>query len=371
MPLFHEPEITVTPLEDLILQMKCLGIDSVERFPFPTRPPPASLLKANGLLCNIGILHSRSRRVTHLGEEIAKLPINPRLGKIIVVAARVGIENLGIALAATLSEKDPFDTSSGQRVADETNDNQRNADECDEGDDDDDDDDDNDNVQNRRGDAAVLWKHSGGDALARLLVLGAYEFAAASANERDDDDDESVKRKADKTLQLLCEREHLHMMTLKRCSDLRRQLHSMRESSRGAAQNDFTSASASASASSSSSTSTSTSVPVLRPPSSSEELTLRQVMLTAYCDCIARRVPAGLVKTGSRRRRLTAYRSCDPLVPDLLYIHPNSSIYNSDPNFAFPEYVMYSALVKNQRGDTTYMMCVTPIDNNWIAELAE
>ncbi len=46
MRTFLPPEITATPLEDVILQMKALGIKEIESFPFPTMPPRSSLLSA-------------------------------------------------------------------------------------------------------------------------------------------------------------------------------------------------------------------------------------------------------------------------------------------------------------------------------------
>ena len=110
------------------------------------------------------------------------------------------------------------------------------------------------------------------------------------------------------------------------------------------------------------------------PPSKDQEVALRQVLLTGHGDCVARRAPLGTVKTGSRHRRLTAYLSSDPaLSQEALYIHPNSVMYRSDPTSEdLPEWVIYagsSSLVKNQRGDATYMTSVTPINPAWIPAL--
>lgn len=70
----------------------------------------------------------------------------------------------------------------------------------------------------------------------------------------------------------------------------------------------------------------------LPPPSKKQEIILRQVMLLSFCDSIARKVlPGSLPSTSkeamSRRKRLTAFESCDPNVPGLLYIHPQSTLY--------------------------------------------
>ena len=112
----------------------------------------------------------------------------------------------------------------------------------------------------------------------------------------------------------------------------------------------------------------------IAPPSKQQEMALRQVLLTGHGDCVARRAPLGTIKTGSRRRRLTAYLSSDPaLTQEPLYIHPQSVMYRSDPTADdLPEWVVYagpSALLKNARGDATYMTCVTPINQAWIPAL--
>ena len=112
----------------------------------------------------------------------------------------------------------------------------------------------------------------------------------------------------------------------------------------------------------------------IAPPSKQQEMALRQVLLTGHGDCVARRAPLGAIKTGSRRHRLTAYLSSDPaLTQEPLYIHPQSVMYRSDPTADdLPEWVVYagpSALLKNARGDATYMTCVTPINPAWIPAL--
>eukprot|EP01034_Spumella_vulgaris_P025471 gene25471-31937_t len=58
MPMFQPPEIMQTPLEDLILQMKSIGIDHIESFPFPTAPPVESINSALGLLTYLGAVYT-------------------------------------------------------------------------------------------------------------------------------------------------------------------------------------------------------------------------------------------------------------------------------------------------------------------------
>lgn len=56
MKLFRPPEILSTPLEDLVLQMRSMGIADIEAFPFPTPPSKDSTNKALALLVNIGAI---------------------------------------------------------------------------------------------------------------------------------------------------------------------------------------------------------------------------------------------------------------------------------------------------------------------------
>ena len=77
-------------------------------------------------------------------------------------------------------------------------------------------------------------------------------------------------------------------------------------------------------------------------------------------------VPVGAIRQGTRRQRLTAYYSCSQDAPGAVYVHPQSSLYNTDPTAPQPEYVIYDALISNEKGDRTYMSNVTIINGAWI-----
>jgi HrpA-like RNA helicase len=59
MKQFQEPEICTIPLEDLILQLRSIGIENEESFPFPTQPPLSSLRRAHTILGYLGALKSQ------------------------------------------------------------------------------------------------------------------------------------------------------------------------------------------------------------------------------------------------------------------------------------------------------------------------
>lgn len=95
-------------------------------------------------------------------------------------------------------------------------------------------------------------------------------------------------------------------------------------------------------------------------------------MLTGYGDSIARRVPTGssiFSAECSKRKKLTAYLSCDPAIASPLFIHPHSTLFRKDPMAPLPEFVIYTELLMSEDGDTTYMSGVTQISPGWISEL--
>lgn len=81
-----QPEIVSTPIESVVLQLKSMGIDNVENFPFPTPPDHHSLRIAQRLLRNLGLI-SLQGNVTQLGREVSIYPLSPRLAKMIVIGS--------------------------------------------------------------------------------------------------------------------------------------------------------------------------------------------------------------------------------------------------------------------------------------------
>ena len=86
-----EPEILQCPLDDLYLQMKCMNIQNVSNFPFPTQPDRELLDSADSILCKLGALSPKraSEKTyyslpTSLGRKMNKLPVAPRLARILV-----------------------------------------------------------------------------------------------------------------------------------------------------------------------------------------------------------------------------------------------------------------------------------------------
>ena len=108
-----QPEILTVPIDDLVLYMKTLGIDHVQNFPFPTRLNLSSVKVSMDRLRQLGVL-DENFRVTALGKQVAELPTNVRLAKMIVVAKQdprfVLILPHVLAIASLMSLPSPFDT---------------------------------------------------------------------------------------------------------------------------------------------------------------------------------------------------------------------------------------------------------------------
>jgi len=103
---FTEPEIQRTHLASVILRMKLLGFGEIEGFPF-LDPPDRRLLKDGyRTLQEIGALDAR-QRVTPLGRQLARLPVDPRIGRMLLAAARGHCLSELLVIAAALSLQDP------------------------------------------------------------------------------------------------------------------------------------------------------------------------------------------------------------------------------------------------------------------------
>jgi len=102
---FAEPEITRTPIEGVVLQLKSMGIPKVTAFPFPTPPDRESLLKAEKLLEYLGAL-SQDGKVTPSGQQLSLYPLSPRLSRMLCLAQHHGVVAHVVALVSALAVRD-------------------------------------------------------------------------------------------------------------------------------------------------------------------------------------------------------------------------------------------------------------------------
>ncbi len=114
-PTFTEPEILRTNLASVILQMTALGLGDVEAFPFLDPPDPRSVRDGYALLDELGAIDEE--RLTPLGRRLSRLPIDPRLGRMVLEAERHGCVREVLVIAAALSIQDPRERPAEQRQA--------------------------------------------------------------------------------------------------------------------------------------------------------------------------------------------------------------------------------------------------------------
>ncbi len=119
-PEFTEPEILRTNLASVILQMTALGLGDVARFPFVDPPDQRNVRAGVQLLEELGAL--TRGRLTKVGRKLVALPVDPRLGRMVVEADRRGClrEVLVIAAALSCRTRGSGPSSSGRRPTSST-----------------------------------------------------------------------------------------------------------------------------------------------------------------------------------------------------------------------------------------------------------
>lgn len=103
-PEFEAPEIRRLDLCELVLTLAAAELP-VSDLLFLDPPSPGALEAAQKLLMRLGALAERER-LTPLGRKLIALPLHPRLGRLLVAAAEVGLPEAGALLAALLGERD-------------------------------------------------------------------------------------------------------------------------------------------------------------------------------------------------------------------------------------------------------------------------
>jgi ATP-dependent helicase HrpA len=113
---FTEPEIRRTNLAAVILQMKLLGFGDIERFPFIDPPDPRLISDGYRTLEELAAL-GRDGALTALGHKLARLPVDPRIGRMLLAAAEHRCLTEMLVIAAALSAQDPRERPLEQRQA--------------------------------------------------------------------------------------------------------------------------------------------------------------------------------------------------------------------------------------------------------------
>ena len=105
-PAFTDPEVLRSSLASVILRAKSLGLGEVEAFPFVDPPNPRAIADGYELLTELGAV-AESRELTEVGSELARLPLDPRVARMLVAARDEGCLAEVRIIAAALSVQDP------------------------------------------------------------------------------------------------------------------------------------------------------------------------------------------------------------------------------------------------------------------------
>ena len=112
-PEFDEPEIRRVDLAGAVLQVLAWIEPNIEQFPWFERPSEAAIEQAKLLLTRLDATDDRG--ITPLGRTLAKLPVHPRLGRLLLEGKRLGHSAPAALAASLLSERDPFLREPGPR----------------------------------------------------------------------------------------------------------------------------------------------------------------------------------------------------------------------------------------------------------------
>lgn len=116
LPATEAPEIARVDLAGAVLELVAWGEGDLDAFPWFERPKAAALEAARDLLRRLGAVEVRgdggaALSLTHLGRALARLPVHPRLARLLVEGHRRGVLGRAALLAALLSERPPFGRS--------------------------------------------------------------------------------------------------------------------------------------------------------------------------------------------------------------------------------------------------------------------
>ena len=120
-PEFTDPEITRTNLASVILQMASLGLGDMERFPFVEAPELRNIRDGVALLEELDAVDpdraETKRWLTDIGRDLARLPVDPRFGRMVIEGAETACLREVMIITAGLSVQDPRERPLEKREA--------------------------------------------------------------------------------------------------------------------------------------------------------------------------------------------------------------------------------------------------------------
>jgi ATP-dependent helicase HrpA len=118
-PAYTDPEIKRVSLAGVILRMKALRLGDIEDFPFLDPPQQRAITEGYRVLEELGAI-DEAGRLTQIGEQLGRLPVDPRLGRMILGGRDEGALREVVIIAAALGLQDPRERpQAAQQRADE------------------------------------------------------------------------------------------------------------------------------------------------------------------------------------------------------------------------------------------------------------
>ena len=103
---FTDPEIRRSSLAGVILRMKALGLPEISEFPFLDPPAPKAVSEGYRTLREVGAL-DRDKQLTDYGRQMSRLPVDPRLGRMLIEARKEHCLAEMLPIIAALESNDP------------------------------------------------------------------------------------------------------------------------------------------------------------------------------------------------------------------------------------------------------------------------
>lgn len=309
---FAMPDIQKKPVEDLVLQMKCMGIDKVVNFPFPSPPDTVQLkvaeykLKLLGALEHIPNSSEGLTRVTSIGRAISAFPVAPRFGKMLALSHQQNLLPYTTCMVAALSVQEILIEVSAM------DENEQKV-KC-----------------NKWTAKRKTWAGIGnslllGDPVVLLRAVGAAEYANSKGKLDEFCRENGLRPKAISEVRKLriqlTNEINLSMCDVDLCVD-----------------------------------------PEMTPPTDIQSKLLRQILLSGMCDQVARLIPDEEINDKNDKRKFKyAYKRHD--MEDPVFLHSSSVLRSSRP-----EWLVYQEIYELQNGDTTkmFMRGVTAIEPEWL-----
>ncbi|XP_053952110.1 probable ATP-dependent RNA helicase kurz [Anastrepha ludens] len=317
---FSQPDIQKRPVDDLMLQMRCMGIYRVVNFPFPSPPDTVQLQAAEQRLVVLGALERIDEVkngkelppiVTKLGKVISRFPVAPRFGKMLALSHQQQLLPYTVCLVAALSVQELLMEVGASEHAEDGDDGNTFA-------------------HNKWQKKRISWASTGnfqllGDPMVLLRAVGAAEYAGSQGK-----------------LAQFCAENGLRPKALTEVRKLRIQL--TNEINLNVTGVDLYVD------------------PAMSPPSDAQARFLRQILLAGMADRVARKVPLSEIADKEEKRRLKyAYNCADMTEP--VFMHSCSVL-----RAQLPEWVIYQEAYETQHGDGTkmFMRGITAIDPEWL-----